>query len=109
MHKVFSPRSGRLKRVVDLAFSVQPSASRTIDLSDLDPSSELLGYYHSSAKRTDKTTFCAEPADMTGRMTTFAFVQATELETLTPLLQRDVRGARALDALHAFISQRRQI
>jgi len=30
------------------------------------PSSELLGYYHSSATRTDRTTFCAKRS-FTGR------------------------------------------
>jgi hypothetical protein len=36
---------------------MQPSASRTPNPSPLYPSSELLGYYHSSALRTDKLTF----------------------------------------------------
>ena len=31
------------------------------DPSAVYPSSELLGYYHSSALRTDKPTFCAKP------------------------------------------------
>jgi hypothetical protein len=40
---------------------MQPSASRTTKRSALYPSSKLLGYYHSSALRTDKPTFCAKP------------------------------------------------
>jgi hypothetical protein len=53
--------SGRLKRFENLAVIIQPSVSRTPDPSALYPSSKLLGYFHSSALRTDKPTFCEKP------------------------------------------------
>src|SRR5438093_12014272 len=40
---------------------IQPSASRTTTPLAPFPSSKLLGYYHSSALRTDKSTFWAKP------------------------------------------------
>jgi hypothetical protein len=46
--------------------SVDPAATiPVVRFTDYDPSpprpsSELLGYYHSSAMRTDRTTFCAK-------------------------------------------------
>ena len=49
------------ERLRDLVVNIQSSASRTPHSSALYPSSELLGYYHSSALRTDKATFCAKP------------------------------------------------
>ena len=53
-----SPCSGRLKRLSDRYHS----AVRFTDYksSDLYPSSELLGYYHSSATRTNRTLFDAK-------------------------------------------------
>ncbi len=39
----------------------QPSASRTTNPRAPIPSSKLLGYYHSSALRTDNSTFRAKP------------------------------------------------
>jgi hypothetical protein len=39
----------------------QPSASRTTNTPAPFPSSELLGHYHSSALRTEKSTFWAKP------------------------------------------------
>jgi hypothetical protein len=45
----------------DLVVVVQPSASRRTNPSALYPSSKLLGYYHSSALRTDKPTLYAKP------------------------------------------------
>src|SRR6266478_576665 len=41
---------------------IQPSAARTTTPLAPFPSSKLLGYYHSSALRTDKSTFWAKPA-----------------------------------------------
>ena len=41
--------------------SLQPSASRTTIFLARNPSSELLGYYHSSATRTEITAFCTNP------------------------------------------------
>jgi len=40
---------------------IQPSASRTTNPLASFPSSKLLGYFHSSALRTDKSTFWAKP------------------------------------------------
>jgi hypothetical protein len=40
---------------------IQPSASRTINPCAPIPSSKLLGYYHSSALRTENSTFRAKP------------------------------------------------
>src|SRR5216684_6884248 len=40
---------------------IQPSASRTTNPRAPIPSSKLLGYYHSSALRTDNSTFWAKP------------------------------------------------
>src|SRR6266404_2773159 len=40
---------------------IQPFASRTTDPRAPIPSSKLLGYYHSSALRTDNYTFWAKP------------------------------------------------
>ena len=40
--------------------TIQPSTSRTASLCPL-PSSKLLGYYHSSALRTDQESFSAQP------------------------------------------------
>jgi hypothetical protein len=40
---------------------IQPSASRTTNPRAPIPSSELLGYNHSSALRTDNSTFWAKP------------------------------------------------
>jgi hypothetical protein len=40
---------------------IQPSASRTTNPRAPTPSSKLLGYYHSSALRTDNSTFWAKP------------------------------------------------
>ncbi len=40
---------------------IQPSASRTTNPRAPIPSSKLLGYYHSSALRTDNYTFWAKP------------------------------------------------
>jgi len=40
---------------------IQPSASRTTSPLAPFPSSKLLGYFHSSALRTDKSTFRAKP------------------------------------------------
>jgi len=39
---------------------IQPSASRTTNPRAPIPSSKLLGYYHSSALRTDNSTFWAK-------------------------------------------------
>src|SRR5258706_424702 len=41
---------------------MQPSASRITNPLALYPSSKLLGYYHSSALRTDKPTLCEKPS-----------------------------------------------
>jgi hypothetical protein len=43
---------------------IQPSASRTTNLRAHTRSSKLLGYYHSSALRTDNSTFWAKPCLM---------------------------------------------
>src|SRR5213596_1478851 len=40
---------------------IQPSAARTTTPLAPSPSSKLLGYYHSSALRTDKSIFWAKP------------------------------------------------
>jgi hypothetical protein len=40
---------------------IQPSASRTTNPCAPIPSSKLLGYYHSSALRTENSTFRAKP------------------------------------------------
>ena len=40
---------------------IQPSAARTTNPCAPLPSSKLLGYYHSSALRTDNSTFWAKP------------------------------------------------
>ena len=45
------------EKVKDLAIFIQPSASRTTNPSAHYPSSELLGYYHPSALRTDYLLF----------------------------------------------------
>src|SRR6266545_903027 len=55
-----SPLPSRLKTASIWRLQFQPSASRTRILPLLSPSSELPGYYHSSATRTDTTTFCAK-------------------------------------------------
>ena len=70
--------------------------------SDPGPSSELLGYYHSSALRTGSLSLISIFASGLRR-------EAWKLEMLSTLPHRDMRGARALDALCAFVSQRRQI
>jgi len=43
---------------------IQPSASRTTNPRAPIPSSKLLGYYHSSALRTDNSTFWAKPTEV---------------------------------------------
>ncbi len=45
---------------VDLAATIPAVRFTDYDPSAPHPSSELLGYYHSSATRTDTTTFCAK-------------------------------------------------
>ena len=52
-----SPLPSRLKRVGELAGIMLPSASRTTNPSTPNPSSKLLGYYHSSALRTENYFF----------------------------------------------------
>src|SRR5438046_7664710 len=49
----------KLERI--LMIIIQPSASRTTNPRTPIPSSKLLGYYHSSALRTDNSTFWAKP------------------------------------------------
>jgi hypothetical protein len=45
---------------VDLAATIPAVRFTDYDPSAPHPSSELLGYYHSSATRTARTTFCAK-------------------------------------------------
>ncbi len=45
---------------VELAATIPAVRFTDYDPSAPHPSSELLGYYHSSATRTDRTTFCAK-------------------------------------------------
>ncbi len=67
------PEMKSVKRTAEksrnLAVIMQPSASRTTNPSALYPSSKLLGYYHSSALRTDKPTFCAKLSSISSRST----------------------------------------
>jgi hypothetical protein len=45
---------------VELVVTIPAVRFTDYDPSAPHPSSELLGYYHSSATRTDRITFCAE-------------------------------------------------
>ena len=59
---------------------IQPSASRTTNTPAPFPSSELLGYYHSSALRTEKSTFWAKPLCVASAFSATA-VNGVEIQT----------------------------
>jgi len=54
------------KTLEDLTLIIQPSASRTSNSSVPFPSSELLGYYHSSALRTEQSYFSGKASSILG-------------------------------------------
>jgi hypothetical protein len=69
---------------------IQPSASRTTNLRAHTPSSKLLGYYHSSALRTDNSTFWAKPRE---RVSEFD-LNDSNFQTLTELIETYLAGHR---------------
>jgi hypothetical protein len=48
------------EKSIDLAATIPAVRFTDYALSSPHPSSELLGYYHSSAMRTDRTAFCTK-------------------------------------------------